>query len=141
MLTHHRIVTDSFNNYNYLSPIMCVRCYANYVFRSGDKANVGNDAGKVNWEFLLNRGLGAGQAAGQEAARLREVDIDCPYSILGLRVPEAGGRLSHGQLQRAFRKELLLHHPDHRPPGEQAEAARRTQLIVAAYNRLRAQCS
>jgi hypothetical protein len=112
-----------------------------YLSRPGDRASIGSDPGKVNWEFLLNRGLGAGQAGGEEAARLREVDTDCPYSILGLRAPETGGRLSHGQLQRAFRKELLLHHPDHRPAGEQAEAARRTQLIVAAYNGLRAQCT
>ena len=108
----------------------------------GESESSGSEAASVNWEFLLNRGLGAGQDGGEEGARSRDVNIDCPHSLLGLRKPEVGGgRLTHGQLQRAFRRELLLHHPDHRPSGEKEEAARRTQLIVAAYNQLRDDCT
>ena len=115
----------------------------NRLSRSGESEGSGSEAASVNWEFLLNRGLGAGQDGGEEGARSRDVNIDCPHSLLGLRKPEAGdsSRLTHGQLQRAFRRELLLHHPDHRPDGEQEEAARRTQLIVAAYSQLRDHCT
>ena len=76
----------------------------------------------VNWEFLLNRGLGGGQEGGEEAARARDVDVDCPHSVLGLKLRSS---FTHGQLQRAFRKELLLHHPDHRPEAEKAKAVSR----------------
>ena len=93
----------------------------------------GGAAGGVNWEFLLNRGLGGGQEGGEEAARARDVDVDCPHSVLGLKLRSS---FTHGQLQRAFRKELLLHHPDHRPEAEKAEAVSSQKSVSVSASRL-----
>ena len=58
----------------------------------------------VDWDFMFSRGLGAEHSGGEQAARAREVHYEDPRSVLGLRE----GPITQGQLQRAFRKELLL---------------------------------
>ena len=90
----------------------------------------------VDWDFLFARGIG-GTPESQAGAhgRFREVDLDDPRSVLGLK----RSAVSQGQLQRAFRRELLLHHPDHRPESERAGAELRTRAIVAAFETVKSQ--
>ena len=89
----------------------------------------------VDWDFLFKRGLG-GTPESQAGAhgRFREVDLDDPRSVLGLKRSAA----SQGQLQRAFRREPL-HHPDHRPESERAGAELRTRAIVDAFEAVKSQ--
>eukprot|EP01047_Picozoa_sp_COSAG01_P061707 COSAG01_NODE_7744_length_3075_cov_10.909946_2_plen_163_part_00 len=84
-------------------------------------AAAGADDGQIDWEELFARSQRFGSnpaqsaAAAAAAASAREVDWSCPRSVLGIG-PHA--QLSAGRLQRAFRRELMLHHPDHQgPPG------------------------
>lgn len=102
---------------------------------------------RADWEELIRRGEerrqqdegggasgSAANGAGSDARRRsRKVDLSDPRSVLGL---PATGRISRRQLDSAFRRELLLFHPDHYPDSPEA-AAKRTQAILAAYHRLK----
>ena len=90
------------------------------------------------WEWYLRAGSQAPpKASGNEQAeaQARKVDWSNPRSVLGL--PDEG-RVTKPQLQRAFRRELMLWHPDHNPSKE-AEATKHTQAIISAFGTLKSQ--
>eukprot|EP00658_Telonema_sp_P-2_P052738 TRINITY_DN41012_c0_g1_i1.p1 TRINITY_DN41012_c0_g1~~TRINITY_DN41012_c0_g1_i1.p1 ORF type:complete len:101 (+),score=32.49 TRINITY_DN41012_c0_g1_i1:58-360(+) len=62
------------------------------------------------------------------------VDWSDPWSVLHL--DPQGGHLTAQTLQRAFREQLLVWHPDHNPGNEQL-ATDRTQIILNAYQTLK----
>jgi hypothetical protein len=94
----------------------------------GGGGGAGPDDGPIDWEELFAKSQRFGSdpaqraaAAAAAAAAARDVDWSCPRSVLGI-APHA--QLSAGRLQRAFRRELMLHHPDHQgPPGVGSSSA------------------
>jgi hypothetical protein len=98
------------------------------------------------WEWYLRAGsnvseqhVSASEDASRAQAKGRAVDLSSPRSVLNL---PAEGRLTQALLQRAFRRELLLWHPDHNQHeqrAQQAEATTRTQAILGAYGALKSQ--
>lgn len=82
------------------------------------------------------------QAAAEAAAKAKAtrkpppVDVTDYYAVLGL---DLGPAASTAEVQKAFRREMMLYHPDHNlnTGMDLAAASARTQAILQAYKTLR----